>query len=355
MKNIFSSISIFVMMLLAFAGCDVHEFPEERSEKVPFLLHLNFDTELPLYKEVVVTKGGAQHHDIRYIINAYRTDNVRGENRVADTTFVFTKSEISNLNYTAQLELPEGTYNFKVWADYVDAGSTADKYYDTRDFSEIVLADRENHPGSNDYRDAFRGYATASVINPAYYAGNALNDIDNQATVEMKRPLGKFKFVSTDVDIFISRVTELLKEKGKLDAASGTENADESPMKNIDLNDFFVEFTYYFMPCSFNMFTDKSASSWPGMTFTGKLYAENESELTLGFDYIFVNETGTTLQISAAVYTRDGEKLSQTEPIEVPIARSKLTIVRGEFLTSQATGGVSINPGYDGDDYNHPI
>ena len=339
-------ISLFVMSLIAFAGCDLHEFPEERPDRVPFLLHLDFSTEMPMHKEVIytrcgdtMTKGVYERHDIRYVINVYRTDNVRGENRVADTTFVFTKSDVTDLNYTASLQLPEGTYDFKVWADYIDSGSRDDKYYDTRDFSEIILADRESHSGSNDYRDAFRGYAAATVTNPAYYKGAAVDAIDNQATAEMKRPMGKFKFVSTDVKVFMDRVAQYGKS-----------------MQSIDSGEFYVVFKYnVFMPCSFNMFTDKPADSWTGMSFTGRMFTESETEMNLGYDYIFVNGTETTLAISVEVYNSDGEQMSSTNPINVPVVRSKLTVVKGEFLTSKATGGVTISPGYDGDDYNIEI
>ena len=77
--------------------------------------------------------------------------------------------------------------------------------------------------------------------------------------------------------------------------------------------------------------------------------------MTLGYDYIFVNGSETTLAISVEVYNRDGELMSSTNPINVPIVRSKMTVVKGEFLTSKATGDITINPGYDGEDYNIEI
>lgn len=360
-------ISLCVLLLLAFAGCDVHEFPKEyHYERVPFMLHLDFNTEMPLHKEVAYTRSGetetkgvVEHHDVRYIINAYRTDNTRGDNRVADTTFVFTQADVADLDYTAHLQLKEGTYDFKVWADYVAAGGHDDKYYDTHDFAEIILADRDNHSGSNDYRDAFRGYATATVTNPAYYTGPVVGTIDNQATAEMRRPMGKFKFVSTDVEVFFSRVAQMMKERGMLlsvDADADAKAAYEQLLQSIDLGEFYVLFRYnVFMPCSFNMFTDKPADSWTGISFTSRMYMESEKEMTLGYDYIFVNGTETTLAISVEVYNRDGELMSSTNPINVPIVRSKMTVVKGEFLTSMATGGITINPGYDGDDYNIEI
>jgi hypothetical protein len=366
MRKALHYILLSVMSLLAFAGCDVHEFPEESTEKIPFLLHLDFNTEMPIYKEIfyarngdVETRGEAERHNLRYIIKAYRTDNTRAGSRVADATFVFTKADFTDLNYTATIQLPEGTYDIRVWADYVDDGSVDDKYYDTRDFSEIIIADRMHHSGSNDYREAYRGIASVTVTNPALYVGDIVNTIDNQATVEMKRPMGKFKFVSTDVDMFIGRVIQMMLARGNpvaVDPELDTKAAYEKLLDDINLVEFYVVFRYNaFMPCSFNMFTDKPADSWTGMTFTSRMTSDDISEMTLGYDYIFVNGNETTLSISIEVYNGDGERMSVSRPINVPIVRSKMTVVKGEFLTSKATGGVTINPSYDGDDYNIEI
>ena len=78
-------------------------------------------------------------------------------------------------------------------------------------------------------------------------------------------------------------------------------------------------------------------------------------EMVMGHDYVFVNGSETTLSISLEVYNDKDEKVSSTNPIYVPIVRNKLTIVKGEILTSTASGGVSINPGYEGPDYNIEI
>jgi hypothetical protein len=109
------------------------------------------------------------------------------------------------------------------------------------------------------------------------------------------------------------------------------------------------------MPCSYNIFTDKPADSWTNMTYLSNMYIENGDQMAMGFDYIFVNGVETTLSISLEVYDKEGELVSSTNPIQVPVVRSKLTLVTGEFLTSMANGGVAIDPSYDGDDYNVEI
>lgn len=368
MKQLKHHIWIGMVALLTLVGCDVHEFPDVY---VPFEMHLDFTSmtaEMPIYEEVYYTRDGAvakegadDAYDVRYIINAHRIDDKRNESRIPDATFVFTKPDLSDLNYTARFDLLEGTYKFRIWADYVDAGTTADKYYDTHDFSEIVLADRDNHPGSNDYRDAFRGYGTATVSNPVYNPDSTLKyEVNNEVTIDMQRPMGKFKFVSTNADIFLNRVVQMMKEKGGQEPSPEVEaNANltyEQLLRSIDLDDFYVVFRYHaFMPCAFNMFIDKPADSWTGVSFASRMYSEDNMELTLGYDYIFVNGAETTITLSLEVYNKEGELMSSTNPIKVPIVRNKLTVVKGDFLTSKASGGVAINPSFDGEDYNVEI
>lgn len=360
MRKVRHYILVCVMSLFAFVGCDIHEFPDPQSDAlVPFNLHLTFDTEMSFHTEVPYTRNGdgdtkapSSRHDFRYVINAYRTDGVVRESRVVDTTFIFTKSDLSNLNFVAPLKLREGSYTFRVWCDYVDVGSTSDKYYDTRDFSKIILTSRDNHAGSNDYRDAFRGTSSATIINPAFYTGARASSIENEAYVEMKRPMGKYQFISTDVEAFLTRVMRMLQDRGVLNN-NPNELTFEQMLQSVDLEEFEVIMHYnYFMPREFNMFTDKPGDSWEKVSYKSSMKRVNNTEMLLGHDFVFVNGTETTLSIFVEVKNAYGEQMSLSKPVDVPIVRNKLTTVRGEFLTSKATGGVGINPGYDGDDYN---
>ena len=95
MKKTLQYILLGVMSLFVFTGCDVHEFPKEPTERTPFLLHLHFDdSEMVLHKEIIYdSRSGDEgskavvRHDIRYVIHAYRTDNVRDADRVPDEIF----------------------------------------------------------------------------------------------------------------------------------------------------------------------------------------------------------------------------------------------------------------------------
>ncbi len=335
LRYIFASVAL----LMSLVGCDIHEFPMQTQSVVPFVLHLNFDTNLPLHKVVPYVRSesndavnGGEGCDVRYLIKAYRANNVAGDNAVADATVVVTKSDIDNLNHSVSIELEEGQYTFRIWCDYVKRGSRDDNYYLTSDFGEIILANRAEHQGSNEYRDAFRGVATATV-----------SETSRQATVEMQRPMGKFEFISTDMSEFAARVKA---DKG---------------VQEIDWNAYRVVFCYeIFMPCSYNLLSDKTADSWQKVYFESRMTTDGEAEgeISLGFDYAFVDYPKTTLSISVAVYEPSGGCVVMSKPIDVQIVRGELTVVKGDFLTSKgasSSDGVAINPGYEGEDYNVEI
>lgn len=345
--NKLNLIPAFLAAMSLLAGCDVHEFPKLPTE-TDFTLRLDFDTEMPLHKEIVRTKASTANsagaYDVRHIVSVHRLYPDGGYDRTADTLIVFTCDDVANLNCSRELKLREGDYNFFVWTDFVDEGGQADKFYTTSDFAEIILSDKKKHTGCSDYRDAFRGSLQTAVT----VKKDEMTRADNEATVTMKRPLAKFKFISTDYEVFVENALKAEAEKnGK--SAAGAE------IRNINLDDYRVVFHYTgFMPCSYNMFTDKPADSWTGVSFEGTLEPRGNREVELGFDYVFVNGAEAGVSVMLEVYHKDGELIASSPSIDVPLKRSRLTIVRGSFLTSMAEGGVGISPDFDGE-YNIEI
>ena len=332
------------LAISALSSCDVHEFPAEEPGKQSITLNLEFRTEMPLHQTVEYTRSGKASalpadYDIRYQIRIYATDS-EGEITSGDYTAVtVTKDDVTDPDHSVSIEIGEGSYRFLVWADYVDNGSEADKFYTTGDFNEITLAG-DSHCGNNAFRDAFRG-ETVAAVSPD-------NGAAQEITVEMERPLARFQFITTDLETFI---TNALKEQ---EARSGAEK-ENSPTKAVNLDDYRIVFRYAgFMPSAFNNFTNKPVDAVTGVSFTGRITRLGDTEAELGFDYVFVNGTESTVPIAVEVYNMENELLSSTDPIDVPLERSKLTIVRGPFLTTQASGGVGIDPGFDGE-WNYEI
>ena len=322
-------------------------------------LDYDFHTEVSVTKSK--TKGVAdEEFDIRSIINAYKVENGK-ETRELVESFVITESMEQFYDRTVELNLKPGYYQLLIWSDYVTKGSGNDRFFDTSDFTEIKIANSpEAHPGNEEHREAFRGIVNIRVDN---------SDQAEQDEVNMERPLGKFTFIATDLDLFIYHVEELAtkRAKSKGDAAAtikeatddtvtkvddgGTKTPDYSnETKTVNPDDYKVIIRYGgFMPSSFNMFTNKPNNSVVGASFEGKMKIISDTEAELGFDHIFVNGSESKVNVSLEVYDLEGNIVSNIESVEVPVVRSKHTIVRGSILTSLATGGVGISPGFAGD------
>lgn len=299
---------ISVASIMLASSCDVHEFPDP---KIEFVLNLEYDTEMPLYQVIEYgetrSKSTIQEYSIRYKVNVFDADNP--DSREVLYSFVFMKDNLSELNNSVTLPLPRGEYRFAVWTDYVPGGSETDFYYNTEKFEYIYHVEGP-HVGSNNMRDAFSGVITSVVSKEI-----------TSADVEMRRPMGKFNFVTTDAGGY-------------------------------DLDGCSVIFYYNgFMPYAYNMHTSKLSDSRTGVCFTSNFLRIDENEAELGFDYVFVNGKETIINVFVEIYDPEGKMLSRSKQIDVPIVRSKLTTVRAQFLTMKAGGGVSLIPDYDGE-YN---
>ncbi len=320
-------ILLFTLFCAMVSSCDIHQFPDPSPKEIQFVLHLDYSTELPLHKIVEYTedtKSAGAGHDIRYIINVYDAQDTAGKTVLH--SFTLTKDDVSKLDHSTVLSIPEGSYRFVVWTDYVVQGSEEDHHYQTDRFEYITLPEGD-HRGSTDVRDAFTGSVTSDVSEKV-----------QEARVSMSRPLAKFNFISTDLQEFIARSLEESKNKSS------------SP---VELDDLIAVFIYNgYMPSAYNLHTEKPTDARPNVYFRSKIVQLNEHEAEMGFDYLFINGDETTASIALEVYDSEENLLSRFKPVDVPLVRSKLTTIKANFLTSEADGGVAVNPDYDG---NHTI
>ena len=86
-----------------------------------------------------------------------------------------------------------------------------------------------------------------------------------------------------------------------------------------------------------------------GMSYEARIDILNDSEARLGFDYVMVNGHESSVAVALEIYDPDGTLIGRVSPVDVSTKRSRNTVVKGRFLTSKATGGVGINPGFDGE------
>ena len=358
--------------LLCVTSCAVHEWPEPSPADV--IVNLDFDTQLPQYKVLNEEGTRASHdgrdYDIRYTIAAYR---LLQDGSYAEEPFllkVFSKDEIEELNASFRFSIDEGSYRFYVWTDFVLAGTRSDYFYNTTSFRRISL--QGTHEGNNDFRDAFSGSADLKVIR------RGSKETPSTVTVQMRRPLAKFEFITTDLQEFITKTIEAMIRKEEAEAAAkagetkseGGDNPEditptESDTKTdgdtktgdtktpvVDLEKYTVVFFYSgYMPNAYNMMEGKPCDSATGVKFSSAISTIDNHDARLGFDYVFVNGEESSVMVTVALYDEEGTQLSISRQIEVPIKRSMLTTVRGSFLMQNTGGGVAIDPGFE-DEFN---
>ncbi len=328
-------------------ACNVHEWFDEEDisgETISLHLKLSYDTNLTELEYVydgedVALEGLDEKYDnkmeagiMRYIIRAYPTSTVSSSSDDY-TEFIYTQDVTETYDYETTITLPVSDYTIMVWSDLVEEeGDTY--FYDADDFSDIQL--QGDYQGSNDYKDAFKGSVTIKI-----------SDTDGAATVyaiiNMDRPLAKFEFITTDLSEFITKVQAELAE-----ASAGTSDETKASLENYKAVFYFSNYT----PISYDMFNDWVKDSTTGVQFESELISLSETEASMGFDYIIAYpDEETTVTVQIAIYDSDGTLRASTSSIGVPLRRDYHTIIRGEFLMTEASGGIGIDPDYGGD-YN---
>lgn len=356
MNRMFKYVAAFIIGLLAlptFTSCDsVHEWPDP-IDVVPYHLDIKFDSEFNAWTEwnhvfdmTTVTeegKGDTYHNYVdyakmRYIIRIYELDENSRAASQHIKEFVYTKQcDGKSYDMDLDVELVPGNYKVMVWADF-EREEGEGSYYSCDDFSEITLLG--NHCANTDNRDAFRGVLELKV------GDNVVSTTPKRYEIVMQRPLAKFEFVTNDLMKFIDKEATRIAAKGN----SIKDDSQESPETRVDLNSYKVVFYYIgFMPSAYSMHTDKPVDSSTGVFFESTLKKLSSSEASMGFDYVFVNGVESAVTVQVAIYDNEGTQLSLTSPIKIPLRRSNHTVMRGTFLTSEASGGVSINPDFDGE------
>lgn len=355
---------------LLLGGCDVHEFPSEEP-KAPeiigrFMLHLRYDTNMPLHKEIEYENGTTVDATskkpsrdpnsflVRHIINVYPAVRSGEYSRSSQITVERHHPVTETLDADIEFDLPQGDYRILVWTDYIGDGAPGGFFHDASDFNEIIYAGKETYIGDTDFRDAFRGQTDVIVDYGPDYNPNRAEEIVVETTVDMVRPLAKYRFITTDLGKFIDQqVQSKLLEMQKQGLALPEAEESRDPSRYVDLSQYRVRFRYpQYMPCSFNMFTNRPADSWTGMSYDAEIRQMSAKEAEIGFDYVFVNGVESSVAVAVDVLDKDGKLIGSVPTVNVPLKRSKLTEVRGEFLTTKAGGSVGIDPGYAGPDYN---
>ncbi len=347
MRRFITALAAILTLGLLENSCDVHEFPEV-PESRPHILRLKYETDLPVWnldyslqsgitsKGEVITKSVMDEGQMRYIIRTYPQN---GKGRAANDhvqEFVFTRDIAEGYATEFTLDLIPGEWRIMVWSDLLEKPGV-EPFYNYADFAQIKIWGA--HRGNTDYRDAFRGLSQLKMET------TIIEEKPDTTDILMSRPFAKFEFLSDDLKEFID-----MEVKSALSKAEASDTKVDPDTKVVDIADYKVKIIYpAFMPNTYSMFTDKPVDSATGVRFDSFITPANETEASMGFDYVFVGEKQSAVTVQLAIFNKEGEQISLTVPVDVPLKRSYHTILKGSFLMQKASGGIGINPEFEGD------
>lgn len=265
----------------------------------------------PLLSDLAAINARAAGAEVRLrtVIEAYNSGT--GERVLRKEAFA-TKVNDEGL-YSTSVILPSGSYNLCVWSDYA-IEPDKDNHYITADLRKVRVQPMENYIANADTRDAFSQTVSVTV------------DAENQnKQITMNRPLAKYCLVATDV-------------------AQYEAEREEKQLPPLDELSITVVYNSY-MPCAYNIAEGQPNDSKMGYRYTSAFSGQNEQEVTVGKDFIFVGDNQSSVMVSVLFKDKDGKIISRASGIDINYRAGYLTTVKGNFLTAgtAANGGVVID------------
>lgn len=215
---------------------------------------------------------------------------------------------------TARMTLPQGSATIAAWSDWVRRRDGAALYSSDGSARATMTA---AYTACTEARDIFAGAATADIGGAA-----------ERVTVDLRRCAARYELVATDAEAFARRT-----------AAGGT-----------DTRGWRVRVEYSQPVATSYGIADGTAQRPSAIAYETPLPAitAGSREQTLAFDYCLC-APGADMTLDADVIILDaaGAAMARTRA-SIALRGGANTTVRGRFLTTAITGGIGIDPDYDG-------
>lgn len=328
LKTIFGCAAAASAMLLS--SC-VHEFPEF-SQEIGVQLTFHHELGWTEYDYLIDsrTRSAGSEHQPRYTLFIYP----EGSTTAPAYTHTFYTDDKSLKDFTTTIALPPGRWDIHVWQDHKPADDMP--YYNIDDLSAITYT--LPYYGDIEEREAFEGKVTVEV--PETYEEN----VSVSGTVNMARPMGRYVFIATDFEKFYNETLTRYDRK-KVSWKELPAYQKEEILKGYSI----VALYPYYMPSTYNYFTQRVTDSSTGMRYDASLTPLNEHEAKVASDHVFMNHHESGTQVQLGLKTPDGQLLQLTDVITVPMKRGQTTYVRGKFLTAGLGNGLDIDFDFSGD------
>lgn len=325
-KNIYipfvKGICHFLLLPALMTACSLYEHPELTGDGEPGIdpteVNVNIDLSLQLQPETgndaesnPLTRAEAAHRH-RIIVDAYQ-DRILSKRQIVYKEV----TGAAKLDTEISMKLHARDYQLVVWADYVGADSDEDLYYNTTTLAPVISP--ETYRGNTEYKDVLYSY---QELNLSKYR----DQWNASVTLEpaMKRPVARYELIANDVEKFM---------------ANGAKTGGKYSLRVRYLG---------FYNAGFHTLDGISKHGLQYITFSRTLTvpAAGTKELSVALDYVFVPENG---EIPIAVELTDSkEKLLARTYLTIACKEGDRIVKRSNFLTADPSGGIGIDPGFDG-------
>ena len=252
-------------------------------------------------------------YDVRYILEVYNL----ADGSLAKERLVNYENEAMETSFTLRL-IPGRGYRFVVWADLVLEDTEADLHYNTAELKNIQLATTE-WGLSDETRDAYTGICDEETFSST-----------SNITIELKRPLGKLRVVTTDIKDMFNVLPQDIKVVYSSQIYTSFD-AHASNVKGKETIDHVKEI---------KISKSKYANEWTD----GKV----KENLTLFTDYYFAANEQEPISFTLDVVDNKGMDIPQVVfSTPIPIQRNYLTTVMGPVLTDANSITVVVKDAFE--------
>lgn len=321
LKNIFCW---SVVMVLA-AGCHKTHNPEEPADKeIDVELSLSFDFAYDGKEEGPITAEQLKNYDLRYVADIYPQDGTAGDvSRLTGTSGAVTPG--SN-TLTVGTRLKPGHYRMEVWIDFVNKGCSDDLHYCPDNLRMVMIT--MPYKGCSVARESF---SYAGTVEIGEIAGNSSGKGKCCVGLDLVRPSGRYRIVTTDIEKFSSAYR----------SANGVGGPVPARVK--------ISYRNYF-PCGYDVSTGMAHADCfkTGICFTEDVVRVENGKADLSFDNVFICSDQTAVYADMEILDASGRTINRIEGLRIPVERNKETVITGEFLTKDfGGGGAGVDDGFD--------
>ena len=254
-------------------------------------------------------------YDVRYILEVYDHNGELAKERLVNT-----EDEGTSSAFDLRL-IPGRAYRFVVWADFVLEDTQVDLHYNTSNLREIAVNTTE-WTLSDESRDAYTG---VEIV------GNFSNSAP--IAIELKRPLGKLRVVTTDVKDMYTLLPEDVKVVYTSKIYTSFNAYESDVVATSEVND----------AKTIKISNSKYANEW---NEEGNVKAG----LTLFSDYFFAANDAEAINFTLDVIDNSDLPIPQVVfNTTIPVQRNYLTTVTGPILTDSGNITVTIEDAFEGE------